>query len=93
MGKRLIGGLVSAMLVLALAAAPAFAGKGSPNWDSGNKSGGGTDNKQDRGCPKDYSQSGYYGYGYNPDYDMNMDGYVCYKFTNGGLSWVDNTSN
>jgi hypothetical protein len=91
--KKITTVALASLFGLALASGSAFAGKGDPNWDSGNKTGGGTDNKKTRGCPSDYiGPTGTY---YNSAYDLNSDGLICYQWSANGteLSWVDNITN
>ena len=62
-----------------------FAGKGDPSH--GNKNG--NENKKDRGCPSDYSFTDEMGL----EYDLNGDGWVCYKVTGDEYSFIDNITN
>ena len=83
--RKLIAGTTAAVFALSIASGAVFAGKGDPS--SGNKYG--NENKKDRGCPSDYSFTS----GMGLEYDLNGDGWVCYKVTGDEYSFIDNITN
>ena len=83
---------VASFMALALAGGSAFAGTSGSNGDnrlnnSGTNNKNGVDNKQTRGCGTDYELVEI-----SNGYDVNDDGWVCWKEADGVDYWTDNTA-
>jgi len=90
--KRWLTWLSLGLLTLVLVAGTAFAGTSGSNGDNwlnntGTNNKNGVENKQDRGCGSDYTLVEI-----SNGYDVNDDGWVCWKTVDDVDYWTDNTA-